>query len=289
MGAAAGFDGDHTQRDLIAMHYASASPVQRLNEADSLIEYDPPANGTAQYNLIADSLSLQPTATCSSSSPPLPSRKGFDFSLKVSETMQNTIANAASSIPPFMSQSTVGARCNSLHPSSGGVPMPSYMVYPRHGPTLNAAHYPVAQFAIPYSTREPSNIQQVTYPTLQSVSSNFQGIGDDSDPRPLHTAQPSTLLLGGSCGHQTLQPSSAAQPSSSHSLIVRFGLTSFRSDHSNCISGGLERPNARNVTTVPSAVPCRDASNSQLLHRRRLCPSLHVQLTPLFVHCQYRL
>jgi hypothetical protein len=208
------------------MHYANASAVQRLNEADSLIEYDPPANEIPQYNGIADSLSFQPTATRSSSIPPLPSREGLDSSLKIPETMQNTIANAPSSIRPFISPSMVGARSNSLHSSPGSHPTACYMVHPRYGPTPSSAHYPVAQSAIAYSTMGPAAAQQVSYPTLQSASSNVQGIGEDSDPYPLHTAQPSNLLLGGSCGHQTLHSSSTAQPSSSHFLIMRSGLTS---------------------------------------------------------------
>lgn len=205
------------------MHYANA--VQRFNEADISIEYIPAANGIAQYN-VADSMSVQPTATCPSSSLPLTSRESLDFSLKAPETMQNTI-NTPSSLPPFMSSSIVGAPCNSLHSSSsGGVPTACYMVYPHHGSILNTAQYPVAQSATPYSTMDPSTVQQITYPTPQSVSSNFQGIGDNSGPSPLHTAQPSNLLLGGSCGHQALQPSSTVQPSSSHFFLVRSGLTS---------------------------------------------------------------
>lgn len=205
------------------MHYAN---VQRLNEADSLIEYDPPANGAAQYNGIADSLSLQPTATRSSSAPPLPYKQGPNSSSKVPEIMQNTIANTPSSIRPYISPSIIGARSNSLHSSLGGFPSACYMVHARYGPTPSAAHYPVAQSAIAYSTMDPSSVQQVTYPTIQSVSSNVQAIGDDSDPYPLHTAQPSNLLLGGSCGHQALHSSSTAQPGSSLSLIMRSGLTS---------------------------------------------------------------
>jgi len=87
-----------------------------------------------------------------------------------------------------------------------------YMAHPRCSPAPSAAHYPVAQSAIAYSTMGPSTVQQVPYPTFQSASSNVQGTGDDSDPYPLHTAQPSNLLLGGSCGHQTLHFSSTAQP-----------------------------------------------------------------------------
>ena len=208
------------------MDYADASPVQRFNEADSLIEYDPPANGIAQYNGIADGLSFQPTATRSSSVPLLPSREGFDSSSKIPETMQHTIANAPSSVRPFISPSIVGARSNSLHSLPGSIPTACYMVHPRYGPTPSAAHYPVAQSTIAYPTMGPSPAQQVTYSTLQSVSSNVQGIGNDSGPYPLHTAQPSNLLLGGSYGHQTLHSSSTAQPSSSHSLIMRSGLTS---------------------------------------------------------------
>lgn len=207
------------------MHYANARLVQRPNEADSLIEYDPPANGNPQYNGIADSLSLQPTATRSSSAPPLPHKEGPNSSLKVPETMQNTIENAPPSIRPFISPSIIGARSNSLHSSLGNVPTASYMVHPRYDPAPSAAHYPVAQSAIAYSTMGPSTVQQVPYPTFQSASSNVQGTGNDSDPYPLHTAQPSNLLLGGSCGHQTLH-SSTAQPSSSHSLILRSRLTS---------------------------------------------------------------
>lgn len=203
------------------MHYANASPVQRLNEADSLIEYDPPANEIAQYNGIADSLSLQPTVPCSSSSPPLPSRVGLDIPLKVPEAMQNTIATAPSSIRPAMSPSIVGTRSNGLHTSPGGVPTACYMVYPRHGPILHAARYPVAPAALAYSTMGPSTAQQVTYPTLQDVSSNFQ-----DGPDPYHTAQPSNILLGRSYAHQALQPSPTAQPSSSHLLFMRTGLTS---------------------------------------------------------------
>jgi len=209
------------------MHYANASPVQRFNEADSLIEYDPPANGIPQYNGIADSLSFQPTATRSSSIPPLPSREGLDSSLKLPETMQNTNANAPSSIHPFISPSVVGARSNSLHSSPGSFPTACYMVHHRYGPTPNAAHYPVAQSTIAYPTMGPPTAQQVTYPTLQSVSSNVQGVGDDSDPYPLPShGTTSNLLLGGSCGHQTLHSSSTSQSSSSHFLIMRSGLTS---------------------------------------------------------------
>lgn len=191
-----------------------------------MIEYDPPANGVAQYNGIADSLSLQPTATRSSSAPPLPYKEGPNSSLKVPEIMQNTIADAPPSIRPYMSPSIIGARSNSLHSSLGSFPTASYMVHARYGPTPSAARYPVAQSSIAYSTMDPSTVQQVTYPTLQSVSSNVQSIGEDSDPYSLHTAHPSNLLLGGSCGHQTLHSSSTAQPGSSHFLIMRSGLTS---------------------------------------------------------------
>jgi hypothetical protein len=177
-----------------------------------LIEYDPPANGTAQYNRMADCLSFQPTATCSSPPP-----QGPEFSLKVQETMQNTIASAPS-IHPFVSPIISGTRCDGLHSSPSSVPTACCMVYPSQGPIINTAGYPVAQSAIAYSPTSSSTVQQATYPMLQGVSTGFQGIGDNSDSYSLHTGQSPNLLLGGSCGHQTLPSSSIAQLSSSSFL-----------------------------------------------------------------------